>query len=213
MRLTARIEGDFRGITRGEVRAGQRAVTLAMSGAGGAVKQGWRDQIAAAGFQGNIGRLQKTVRSEVYPRGRQSLNAATTIWSRAPQIMFANETGATIRSAQGFWLAIPLPAAGAGPRGKKMTPAAWEQKNGRVLQFVYRKGRSGLLVDTGRKASGNVMVRRGGKLSRPSTFRNRSVPMFVLVPQVKLRKRLSVLALGNQVAGSLPARVAALWKD
>jgi hypothetical protein len=37
--------------------------------------------------------------------------------------------------------------------------------------------------------------------------------MFVLVPQVRLRKRLSVRVMANQVAGTLPARVAALWRD
>lgn len=213
MRLTATIQGDLREITAGEVRKGKRAVSMAMAAAGAQVKDRWRDQIAAADFKGNVARLQRTVRHGVYPKGRQSLNAATMIWSNAPNIMLANETGAVIRSANGFWLAIPTDAAGKGAGGRKMTPANWERKTGRELQFVYRKGRTALLVDTGRAGRGNQMVKRAGKLQSPRTYKNRYVVMFVLVPQVRLRKRLSVYAMAAQVGATLPARVAALWRD
>ncbi len=210
MKFKITIDGDLREITKADVRRGKRTVTQAISGAGLAVKEGWRAQVGAAGLGS---RLSKTVRHAVYPKGRESLNAATLVWSNAPLIMASNEAGAVIKSADGFWLTIPTAAAGKSMGGRRITPAEWERKNGRELQFVYRKGRNALLVDTGRAGRGNTMVKRGGKLVAPRTFKNRSVVIFTLVPQVKLPKRLSVLKLGENVAASLPGRITQLWRD
>lgn len=48
--------------------------------------------------------------------------------------------GAVIRLANGFWLAIPTPAAGTGARGKRMNPGLWAQMHGQPLRFIYRRG-------------------------------------------------------------------------
>lgn len=53
-----------------------------------------------------------TWRGEVYPKGQVSIKAAGPAHSRAPVIVGAHDQGATIRSKDGFWLAIPLLAAG-----------------------------------------------------------------------------------------------------
>ena len=55
---------------------------------------------------------------------------------QAPEVVGAHDRGETIRSKGGFWLAIPLPAAGKGPRGKRMTPGLWEKLRGQRLRFV-----------------------------------------------------------------------------
>lgn len=207
------IEGDFAKLMADEVNAGKRAVSAAMRGAAGTLKTEWRNQVTLAGLGS---RLAKAIRSDSYPHGQPSLNAAAMVWAKAPHIISAHNDGAVIHAESGLWLAIPTKAAGRGPGGKRITPGQWESKTGRQLIFVYRRGRTALLIDTGRAAPGNVMVKRrvrgGSKLSAPSTFRNRSVPIFTLVPQVRLRKRMDLASAAERVAGSVPAAIVANWK-
>jgi len=197
-----------------QFKRGNAASLAAMRQASAETKVQWRGQIRSAGLGV---RLSNTVRSQAYQNAaKPSVGAWALVWSKAPKITAAHEQGALIRSAAGFWLAIPTDAAGRGTGGGKVTPAQWEKRNGRQLRFVYRRGRTALLIDEGRKAPGNVMVSRqargGARLAAPRTFRNRSVVMFVLVPQVKLKKKLDLFGAADQVANSLPARIAALWK-
>lgn len=160
MKFTIEIDGDLNALMRREVLAGERSVTAAMRIAGTALKTDWRGQINGAGLGG---RVANAVRGESYPKGGQSLNAAALVYSKAPKITGAHDAGPLIRSHGGFWLAIPLPAAGKGARGAKITPGQWESKTGRRLTFIYRRGESGLLVDTGALAPGNVMIKRRGE--------------------------------------------------
>lgn len=212
MRFSVTIDGDLNDLMTREYRAGERAVTSSIRAAAAALKADWRAQITGAGLGG---KLAKAVQSKVYP-SEPSLNAAGLVYSKAPKITGAFETGPVIRAASGFWLAIPLPAAGKGLRGGRITPAEWEKRTGRVLRFVYRGGKRALLVDDGRKAAGNVMVtrrRRGQQiLGAPTTFRNRTVPIFALVPQVQLRKRLNLYASAEQFAAGLPSAIVRNWR-
>lgn len=222
MKLTARIEGNFNGWAKAEISKGKQAISQAVRMTGTDVKDKWRGQIAAAGFAGNVGRLQRSIRQETYPKGRASLNAATTIYPGGrgvTNLMAAVETGTIVRSENGFWLAIPLPAAGAGRGGKKLSPGEWERKKGRKLDFVYLKRNHALLVDKGQYLRSGVEKRRG-KWSfqthapgyrKGDTGRHKAI--FILVPQVRLRKRLNVYAMAGQVAAWLPARVVGLWRD
>jgi len=206
MRISVTIEGDLNAMMAAEVSAGQRAVTGTMRAAGIRLKEDWRGQIGAAGLGR---RLANAVRSQTYPQARPSLNAASLIWSKAPVITAAHEAGALIRSASGFWLAIPLPAAGKGRSGARATPAEWERRTGRRLRFVYRRGRTALLVDDGTVRAGHAPA-FGERAKRG--FRNRTVPVFALVPQVKLPKRLNLMAAADQVGASLPAAIVANWR-
>lgn len=213
MKLDVTIDGDLGLMMKGQIRAGERAVSAAMRDAGGTLKGQWRAQVARAGLGQ---RLANSVRLETYPKGRPSLKAAAMVFSKAPKILAVNETGAVIRAHGADWLAIPLPAAGSAGRGGKMTTAKWQQKNGRVLRFVYLQRRVALLVDDGTKAPGNVMVRRkvkgGYVLSEPRTFKNRVVPMFILVPQVSLKKRLNLYKAGEAVGNLIPGLIVANWR-
>ncbi len=107
-----------------EVRIAEQAVTHSIREATDGLKTELRSQITGAGLGQ---RLANTWRGEVYPKGQMSIKAAGLVYSRAPVIVGAHDQGATIRSKDGFWLAIPLPAAGKGPRGKRMTPGLWER--------------------------------------------------------------------------------------
>ena len=216
MKVSVTVDGDLKAIYGTSLAEGKRAVQRGVSLSGGEVQSDWRGQIAGAGLGS---RLQRTIRKRVYPEGRNSLRAAALVWSNAGKIVDAFERGVTIRSPNGFYLAIPLPAAGRfGTGQKKITPAGWEKRTGRQLQFVYRKGKPPLLVDTGTKAVGNVMVkkrqRRGGlALSEPTTFKNRTIPIFVLKSSVKLPKKLSLMNTANAAQARLPGLIVANWQE
>lgn len=214
MHFDVRLSGDFRDLTRAELASGKRAVRDAMAQAGTSLKMAWRSEVVAVGL-GN--RLGNSIRSKVFPAtGPGSLRAAALVYTKAPKLIEAHDKGAVIRSKDGFWLAIPLPPAGR-TKNRKMTPAIWEKKTGRLLQFVYDGGRHAFLVDTGKKGIGNVMVRRRVRgqyqLAEPRTYKKRYVPMFLLVPQAKLKKKGDVATLANATASRLPRMIAANWRD
>jgi hypothetical protein len=200
------IAGNIVALMAAETAAGERAVSKAVSQAGNSLKAAWRAQITGAGLGT---RLARTIRSETYPRGRPSLNTAALVWSKAPEILGAHDAGALIRSRSGFWLAIPTPAAGAGSGGKRLTPAEWERRRGLSLRFVYRRRGPSLLVADGRLSSRGLGVASRAKSGRGAA----SVPIFLLVPQVRLPKRLDLARDAEQAIDSLPERIVAEWVE
>ena len=206
MKLDLSVTGDIVNVMRAEILAGEKAVTTAMRVAGAGLKSDWRAQITRA----RLGqRLANTIRSKTYPAAGESLEAAALIWSNAPQIIGAHDTGPLIRSKDGFWLAIPTPAAGKGTRGKALTPGEWERRRGLRLRFVYRRGGPSLLV-----ADGRLNSRGLGVASRSKTGRGQStVPIFLLVPQVKLAKRLSLARDAERAQAAIPGLILANWME
>ncbi len=202
--------GDLEKELLAEVRGGERAVTAAIRLAGSGVKAGWRAQIAGAGLGERLGR---TIRDQYYPKSGESIEAAALVYSKAPHIVGAFEQGVAIRSKDGFWLAIPTPAAGKGAKGGRISPHEWEQRNGRRLKFVYRRGRPGLLVDAGDVLLRARVIKRDGTSRAARGFKNRSVIIFILVPQVQLRKRLDLEAAAREWQDKLPALVVHNWPD
>ena len=207
MKLDVKISPDIAKLMAAEVKAGERAVTAAMSTASQDLKLKWRGQITGAGLGRRLG---NSIRSQVYPKGDTSLNAAGLVWSKAPHIVGSHEDGPLLRSPNGFWLAIPLPAAGRGMRGRKITPLAWERKTGMKLRFVYRRGKPGLLVaDKARISKAGYAVQ-----SRAKTGRNQvTAPIFVLVPQVKLKKRLDLDKPARAAAVRIPSLIVEKWVE
>ena len=131
------------------------------------------------------------------------------MWSKAPVIVGAHDTGPLIRSKDGFWLAIPTPAAGRGLRGGRITPGEWERRRGLRLRFVYRRRGPSLLV-----AEGRLNSRGLGVASRSKTGRGRTtVPIFLLVPQVKLPKRLNLDRDAERALDSVPGLIVANWVE
>ena len=206
MKLKADIIGSLARIMEDEVRAGEKAVTTAMRDARTGLKSAWRAQITGAGLGA---RLARTIRSEQFPKGRTSLNAAALVWSKAPVIVGAHETGPLIRSRDGFWLTIPTPAAGKSTRGGRITPLEWERRTGLRLRFVYRRTDPSLLVAEGRlNSKGRAMASRS-KTGRGLT----TVPIFLLVPQVRLRKRLDLARDAERALDRVPGRIVAEWVE
>lgn len=210
MKVSVTVDGDLKAIYGTSLAEGKRAVQRGVSIAGGDVQGDWRGQIAGAGLGS---RLQRTIRKKVYPEGRNSLRAAALVWSNAGKIVDAFDRGVTIRSENGFYLAIPLPAAGTQVGGKRITPGLWEKKTGRRLQFVFRKGKPPLLVDTGTVTRAAPRVAFGERQRERRGFKNRSIPIFVLKPSVKLPKKLSLMATANAAQARLPELIVANWQE
>ena len=190
MKLTLDVRPDLAALMAAEISAGERAVTAAIREAGAGLKLGWRGQITGAGLGT---RLANSIRSEVFPKAGASLNAATVVWSKAPVIIGAHDAGPLIRAKNGLWLAIPTPAAGKALGGRRITPAAWEQKTGLRLRFIYRRIGPSLLV-------------------APAGPRGTTVaPIFLLVPQVKLPKRLYLARDAERAHETVPGLIVANW--
>ena len=210
MRLQAALQGDLRQLLAAELKDAERGVTAGVRRATEGLKAELRGQVTGAGLGE---RLARTWRSEVYPRAGASLAAAGLVWSKAPKLVSAFATGAIIRSRHGLFLAIPTEAAGrVGDGRKRITPGGWERRTGLRLHFVYRRGGPSLLVAdnvrlTGRGRAARNEGRRGGVSYTRLTGRT-TVPIFVLVPQVTLKKRLDVEAAARKWIGRLAADLA-----
>jgi hypothetical protein len=124
-------------------------------------------------------------------------------------IVGAHDTGPLIRSTSGFWLAIPLPAAGKSTRCGRITPGEWERRTGMRLRFVYRRTEPSLLVAEGRISSVGRAVASRSKTGRGLT----SVPVFLLVPQVKLPKRLDLTRDAERARDAVPELIVAKWVE
>ncbi len=214
-RLTAALEGDLKRIVQLEMRAAARAVTVGVREATEGLKSELRRQITSAGLGT---RLANTWRGEVYPKGQPSIGAAGFVWSKAPGIVRLYAEGAVIRSKQGLFLAIPTPAAGRfGDARRKITPGAWERIHGMRLRFVYRRGSPSLLVaDNVRltkrgRATANIGRRQGAAFTR-LTGRT-TVPLFILVPEVTVRKRLDIDGAAQKWIAALPQLVVQHWQS
>lgn len=207
MKLNVDIDADLAALIATEIAAGERAVTSAMRQAGTALKNAWRGQITGAGLGV---RLSKSIRSQTYPKAGESLDAAALVWSKAPVIVGAHDAGPLIRSEHGFWLAIPTEAAGKGLRGRGITPGEWERRRGIRLRFVYRRtGPSLLVADRARMNKRGLAVASRSKTGRGQV----TAPIFLLVPQVKLPKRLDLAGDAVQAHDAIPALIVANWLE
>ena len=206
MKLVASFTPDIVALMAAEEAAGERAVTLAMNEVGVDLKLAWRDQIDAA-MKGT--RLSNSIRMNFYPRTGESWDAAALVYSNAPEIIGAHDTGPLIRSASGFWLAIPLPAAGKAARGKRITPGEWERRTGLRLRFVYRRTRPSLLVTEARLSSNGRALASRSKTGRGVA----TVTIFLLVPQVRLPKRLNLARDAERAAAAIPGSIVRNWVE
>ena len=206
MRLKLDIDPDLVAMMQAEITAGEKAVTGAMREAGVGLKTAWRGQITGAG----LGRRRaNSIRNATYPKAGDSLNATALVWSKAPVIIGAHNAGPLIRSRDGFWLAIPTEAAGKSQRGGRITPSEWERRTGLRLRFVYRKSGPSLLV-----AEGRLNTKGRAVASRSKTGRGRAtVPIFLLVPQVRLPKRLDLARDAERAADAVPGRIVGKWVE
>ena len=212
MRLEAAIQGDLEGQMKAEMKAAGHAVVAGTRRAGDGLKQEMRTQVASAGLGR---RLANSWRGKTYEN--KKLDAAGRVWTRAPTIMRAFDEGVTIKSKKGLWLAIPTPSAPRrGVGGKRISPSTFPEHRFGPLRFVYRgSGKPSLLVVDGLRARGGKSggFSRAGKRARATGQGLTTVVMFIMVPQVRLRKRLDFTGAGRRWQQRLPQLIANAWQD
>jgi hypothetical protein len=187
----------------------ERAVGTGTRDAGQGLRTELRRQVTSAGLGQ---RLANSWRDRHYPN--QRFDAASLVYTKAPQIIRAFDEGAVIRSRRGRFLAIPAEnAPRKGTDGKRISPSTFPEHRFGPLRLVPRRSGPSLLVVDGLRGS---FSRKTGELRgfRRATNRARqsgtgltSVVMFLLVPQVKLPKRLDVVRAAERWSALLPTLI------
>jgi hypothetical protein len=209
MKLVATLARSLQADMQAELRDIERAVASGTRDAGRGLKTELRRQVASAGLGQ---RLANSWRDRHYPN--QKLDAASLVYTKAPQIIRAFDEGAVIRSKRGRLLAIPTEnAPRKGTDGRRISPSTFPEHRFGPLRFFPRPTGPSLLVVDGLRASfsGQTGQLRGfGRATDRARRRGQglsTVVMFLLVPQVKLRKRLDVVRAAERWSAELPALI------
>lgn len=197
MMIVGRLSGDLKALVNTTLDEVADAARAAVAAAAEGLQADLRDQVRAAGLGGG---LEKAWRLQLYPqRGRKTLHPAGLVYSKATRLHDAFDAGEPIRARGGHWLAIPLPAAKAAgldtmrPRpGGRAGPlpahysnvAAAEARFGALRVVPLAGNRRALLVADGKA--------RGATLARGGAGRAASIPLFLLVRQVRGRRLLDI---------------------
>lgn len=226
--LHASVTGNLRAAMDQQVRQVAGALRRAVATAGKQTQDELRAQARGAGFRDGGRALSNSWRLNVYPRpgvGPSSLRPAALVTSRMAEVVRIFETGAVIRAKGRGYLAIPTPVNRAGNKrtndGKfpmRVTPQEMFRAGGFVRPTsnpavklwclplrteTTKRGRIRLYA--GRYAQVLTGNRKGAEAMRRQFAAERSfVPMFFLMRQVSLRKRLNVA----QVEARAPGRFA-----
>lgn len=223
MRFRFELDSSIAGMAEEEIGAAEKAVTAGVRRIGGIVKDEWRRQVVGGGLGQ---RLANAIRQKNYPAKGQSMGAASLVYAQpnrkksasAADVIDAFDKGALIRGKDKLWLAIPFPAAGkvAGSRNiGRLTPLRWEQRTGMPLRFVYRRGKPALLVvDQARLDKKEHAKRKGGRRRKSDGILSgeMTIPIFLLLPQAQLKKRLDLEPVRKQALEALPMAVLSAWK-
>jgi Family of unknown function (DUF6441) len=209
MKLAATIARSLQADMQAELRDLERAVSGGTAEAGRGLKTELRRQVSSAGLGQ---RLANSWRDKHYPN--QKLDAASLVYTKAPQIIRVFDEGVLIRSRRGRFLAIPTEnAPRKGSDGRRISASTFPEHRFGPLRFVPRPTGPSLLVVDGLRAS---FTRTTGELRgfRRATDRARrsgqgltTVVMFLLVPQVQLRKRLDVARAAERWSAQVPALI------
>lgn len=198
-----------------------RAATSGLKEVAGDVKRFGRAAIARAGFSA---RWQAAFRVDIYPRRGESINAAAFVHHNIPYAGVF-ETGATISGHPYLWL--PLPNAPKRIGREKITPARYLQSVGKLIFIRGRGGRPLLAGRVNTRSGGKVTIaalRRGERDARrgsatsafggdPSKLRTRVVPLFVGIPNVRIRGRFGLTAIFDHARSMLAAAYLRNLKD
>lgn len=178
------------------------------------VGKGVERDLESATEAAGLGRLAKAWNSTVYPKTGLAEAPSVRIYpkgkSRTLGAILAYSQGATIKGTRGQYLAIPTPAAGQKRVGRgggaPLTPGEWERRTGLRLRFVYRRNRPSLLVLDEGVLSGKTGRARLNTARRRETGRNnQTIPIFILVKQVTVKKRFSISAVTAGAGARLEA--------
>ncbi|KQP02658.1 DUF6441 family protein [Methylobacterium sp. Leaf93] len=220
MRYRATVPDIRQALSGAEVQIA-KSVTTAMKQVTEGLKQDLRDDVTSSGLGQ---RLANTWRGQTFPKAGESVDAAAYVSTNAPKLIDAFDRGVTIVASGRKYLAIPTPEAGVRQISKRRTkgstdntlsPASWERETGVKLRFIPTRTGGVLVAD----AFYRRQARRyqGRKSFRPiretGPDKGRQfVVIFVLVKQVKLRKRFDIDATAKRWADRIPSAIAANWQ-
>jgi Family of unknown function (DUF6441) len=209
MKLAAGIARSLQADMQAELRNLEQAVAIGTRDAGRGLKTELRRQVAGAGLGQ---RLANSWRDRHYLN--QKLDAASLVYTKAQQIIRAFDEGAVVRSKRGRFLAIATEnAPRRGTDGRRISPGTFPEHRFGPLRFVPRSNGPSLLIVDGLRASFSRQTgelrgfRRATERARRSGQGLTTVVMFLLVPQVKLRKRLDVARAAEHWSAQLPALI------
>jgi Family of unknown function (DUF6441) len=135
VKFAAWITRSLQANMRAELGDIERAASNGTRDAGRGLKTELRRQVASAGLGQ---RLAKSWRDKHYPN--RKLDAASLVYSKAPQIIRAFNEGAVIQSKRGRFLAIPTEnAPRKGTDGKRISPSTFPKHRFGPLRFVPRQ--------------------------------------------------------------------------
>ncbi len=229
MKLKVELQGDLRKILSEEIADAKIAVTAGVGRTGQTLKTAMRAQVAGA-----LGkRMGNAIRLKQYPE-KPSLRSLASVFATesktnpsgdADAIINVFNVGATIMANGGRFLAIPLPEAGRGKRGAHESPQEWSARTGVALKFVPvrpgmlngAKSAVGMLVTEGArygngKRTKGLAVKSNAKMRKDGVIRGQaSIPVFILVPRVTLKKRLDLQPLIQAAQAQLAGNILAAW--
>jgi hypothetical protein len=218
--FSVKTSGDFLKKMQNIELSLRKAVTLGVRTESNALKEALRADALAGGLGPRFSKTwqnkDRAGRILVFPSraGVYSMNAATTVYSKAPKLASAFDEGAVIRVKGGGGrqaLAIPtkeVPLSGKGRR--RLTPLEYQIRYGwDTLEPVFRDGRPVALVAQNARASYEAKTKqfRGFRFydqSRKGVKARASVVLYYLVPAVRLRKRLHIESVFRRHAKRLP---------
>ena len=227
MRLKLAVEGDLVVTMENWKQQLKVAVTDSIDEVAEEARQKLKAQADSAG----LGKVARTFKKKRYP-SKPSLGAAAVVYSKAPEIVAAFDAGVTIVPKAGRYLAIPtgfnrqsgrrqsrgqrgqgkwtgvrvtpeeMVASGMAfvrPRGNGQPGLIWFLKVSRA----QRRSKAGRVSDLA-YAGGLVQVGGGRRARVKAALEAGAVPMFVLLPRVRLEKKLSVARVAHEASTRLP---------
>lgn len=189
------------------------------------LKGEYRGQVESAGMGA---RLARTWRSQIYPKGRKSLNPAGYIWSAAPEIIDSFVRGASIRPVSGAkWLWIPtknVPRRRRGgayssnmrrSRGTAMTPEEVELHFNAELELAFEGGKGFAFIDIVSGLRGGYRQATAGRLRGRRGIAPRKaqrILMFTLVRGVKMPRLFDLQGPADKATAMIVNRIEARWR-
>lgn len=219
MRLAAAVTGGLFDYLKGRRDALAKEVTSVVNRTSTELRDEYRAEMKRV-FRNAGGRsrdFSKTVRANLYPGRRASTNAAGLVYFGADW-MRAHVEGVTIRAAGGRWLVIPLPYAEklgfgrqavnrstfgrfvAGSRAGDANIDKAERKFGKLAPYPISGGRILLVA---RPKTTAKRRRRGA----PAKLADGSIPLFLLLPAVRLRARFQIKPAADRALNKLYDRL------
>ena len=234
MRLSIGLDTTFADVLEGVAADGRVAVIVGIRGATFGLKQTLRAQVRT-NFASRS--LPTSWQQLDFPKRGQSLRTAGRVFSRVPEIIDAYTQARAIRGRRGQHLAIPTGwnafrgRRGRGEQGARIT-AAQMAANPKAF-VVPARGRPDVLLWCLPVAQGEARMSAGGRRSRApvaggavpvATGKGRSllrrreahkqgfVPMFILLREVRLARRIDLDGPIRATSAAFPGRIVSAWR-